>query len=78
MNGVFRYATPLLRSRHAALFNASKEAVISPLRRTERQLTRNPVQALIYEGEVQKVVESGYVRKLSYEDASQSSELMNE
>ncbi len=56
----------------------SKEAVISPLRRTERQLTRNPVQALIYEGEVQKVVESGYVRKLSYEDASQSSELMNE
>lgn len=74
VNGVSKYATPLLRSKHAPLFNAPKVAVISSLRWTERQLTQNPEQTLIYKVEIQKLVDSGYVRKLSHEEAFQSSE----
>lgn len=54
VNGVSRYVTPLLRSKHAPLFNAPKEAVMSSLLRTEHQLTHNPGLALIYEGEKKK------------------------
>jgi len=65
MNGVVRYATPLLRAKHAPRLNALQQSVMPALRRTERQIAKNPVRAAIYEEEIQKLVESGYVKKLN-------------
>ncbi|KAL0186475.1 hypothetical protein M9458_018145, partial [Cirrhinus mrigala] len=42
VNGIFRYATPLLRRKDFPFFCAPKEAVMSSLRGMERQLARSP------------------------------------
>jgi len=64
INGVKRYATPLLRIKNAPVLKASPEAVMPALRRIERQLTKDPKHAAIYEQEIQKLIEAGCVKKL--------------
>ncbi|XP_073787928.1 uncharacterized protein [Danio rerio] len=45
--------------KNAPLLNALKKAVTTSLRRTEHQLPDDPKKALVYKGEVQKLVEAG-------------------
>lgn len=61
VDGVLRYATPLLRKRKVALPCASPAAVVPLLRSTERRLLTNPELAKVYNQEIHKLVEAGYV-----------------
>lgn len=64
VNGVRRYATPLLR--HAAMppLQAPKESVMALLRSTERRLLKDPERATIYRTEMQKLIEAGAVTEV--------------
>lgn len=68
VNGVFRYATPLLRKKDFPQFQAPKEAVMPQLRGTERRLAKDPVKATAYTSEVHKLQDSGAVAKLPSEE----------
>ncbi len=63
INGIQRYATPLLRKPSVACLNASEEAVMPLLRRTERHLLKDPERAETYSAEIKKLVDEGYVAK---------------
>jgi len=64
IDGVNRYATPLLRVKDMPELRAPKEAVLSHLRATERRLIKNPEQANAYTAEISKLEQAGYVSKL--------------
>lgn len=64
MDGVKRYATPLLRVKNMPELKAPKEAVLSQLRSTERRLAKNPQQAAAYITEIAKLEKSGYVKRV--------------
>lgn len=64
VDGVKRYATPLLRVKNMPQLKAPKEAVISQLRATERRLVKNPEQAVAYSAEIHKLDQAGYAVKL--------------
>lgn len=64
VEGVKRYATPLLRIKDMPQLNATKEAVMSQLRSTEKRLAKRPDQAAAYTGEIKKLEQSGYVTKV--------------
>ncbi|XP_026061422.1 uncharacterized protein LOC113045324 [Carassius auratus] len=64
VEGVKRYATPLLRVKNMPELKAPKEAVLSQLRATERRLAKNPQQAATYTKEIAKLVQAGYVNNL--------------
>lgn len=74
INGVQRYATPLLRKAKMACLNAPQEAVMPHLRRTEQHLLKDPRRAATYSVEIKKLVEEGYVAKLDPDKAPQSHE----
>ncbi|XP_073721654.1 uncharacterized protein [Misgurnus anguillicaudatus] len=74
LNGVQRYATPLLRRSDMALLNAPKEAVMPHLRKTEKYLSRDPERSAAYSAEIKKLVNEGYVAKLNSDNATQSRE----
>lgn len=74
VDGVSRYATPLLRRTTDIALHAPKEAVLPRLRSTERKLAKNPTQAESYRAEIRKLKEAGYVTKVSTEEASKTSE----
>ncbi|KAK0138068.1 hypothetical protein N1851_025731 [Merluccius polli] len=59
VDGVLRYATPLLRHTGMPQLHAPKESVMPLLRSTERRLLRNPEQADAYKSEMQKLIEAG-------------------
>nr|XP_055074008.1 uncharacterized protein LOC129453697 [Misgurnus anguillicaudatus] len=65
VNGILRYATPLLRRKDSPFFCAPKEAVVPSLRSMERRLAQNPVKAAVYNAEVEKLVQNGAVTKLT-------------
>lgn len=65
VDGIRRYATPLLRKGDMPHLHATMEAVMPRLRSTERKLARDPQQADAYSSEIQKLVQSGAIRKLS-------------
>ncbi|KAL0146787.1 hypothetical protein M9458_057908, partial [Cirrhinus mrigala] len=73
-NGIQRYATPLLHKPGKACLNATEEAVMPLLLRTERHLLKDPEQAATYSAEIKKLVEEGYVAKLDPDKPSQSPE----
>lgn len=54
INGIQRYAIPLLRVKYAPLLHAPPEAVLPTLHYIERQLSKNP--------EIQKLIDAGYVK----------------
>ncbi len=65
VDGILRYAAPLLRVEPWPPLKAAKEAVMSRLRSCERRLLQNPQQAETYSREIQKLIDAGYVKKLS-------------
>ncbi len=58
VDGILRYATPLLRVEPWPPLKAAKEAVMSRLRSCERRLLQNPQQAETYNREIQKLIDA--------------------
>ncbi len=74
INGVHRYATPLLRVQSMPTLSVSPTAVLANLRSTEKRLLRNPAHATAYNSEIQKLEQAGYTTKLSQEVCESSNE----
>ncbi|KAE8278169.1 hypothetical protein D5F01_LYC23757 [Larimichthys crocea] len=74
INRVGRYATPLIHNLKISKPQAPKESVLPALRRMERKLMKNPELAVIYNKEINKLLEAGYVKKLSPQEVVQNSE----
>ncbi|CAM4734302.1 unnamed protein product [Leuciscus chuanchicus] len=67
VNGVFRYATPLLRKRDMPQLKVPKESVLPNLRALERGHSKSPEHAKAYNQEIERLDQSGYVVKLAAE-----------
>lgn len=67
VDGVFRYATPLLCHAQMPPLNAPKESVMPMLRSIERRLLKDPSQADAYRAEMQKLIQSGAVKEVTHE-----------
>ncbi|XP_043990554.1 uncharacterized protein LOC122841353 [Gambusia affinis] len=74
VDGIARYATPLLRKSTAPKLHALPLAVMPLLRATERRLSGNPDLAKVYNEEIHRLERAGYVAKISSDEASQSEE----
>ena len=74
IDGVQRYATPLLRAHDGTHFAANKEPVFLNLKHTERRLLKGPDLARIHSEQIQKLVDAGYVKKLSDAEVDASNE----
>lgn len=74
VDGVSRYAVPLLRRKNMPLLHASPNAVMPLLRATERRLSLNPEKLSVYNAEMQKLVKAGYTVKISTEEVNSSEE----
>lgn len=72
VDGVSRYATPLLRRTTDTTLHAPKEAVLPRLRSIERKLTKNPTQAESYRAEIRKLEEAGHIAKVSPDEAGKT------
>ncbi|KAJ7997480.1 hypothetical protein DPEC_G00229450 [Dallia pectoralis] len=64
VDGVLRYATPLLRKKDMPLFQTSKEPVMANLKGTERRLSKDLERTEAYRHEIQKLIQGGYVAKI--------------
>lgn len=64
VDGIARYATPLLRIKESPPLKAPKESVMPRLRSTEAKLAKNPKLAASYKEEIQRLETCGYVLKL--------------
>ncbi|KAM9744816.1 uncharacterized protein ACNS7B_009326 isoform 1-T1 [Menidia menidia] len=73
IDGVQRYATPLLWKADSPQLNAPLEAVLGHLRGTEKRLSQDLSKAESYSREVKKLVDAGYVNRLT-PDKLQSTE----
>ncbi|XP_077361589.1 uncharacterized protein LOC144006560 [Festucalex cinctus] len=67
VDGVLRYATPLLRQKTMPLLHSTKESVMPILRSVERRLAKDSVQAAAYKEEMEKLIRAGSVIKCSSE-----------
>ncbi len=74
IDGTERYTTPLLHVPDSSKLQVAKESVMPLLRHTERHLAKNPDLAAVYSNEIEKLVQAGYVNKLTTEQISQSLE----
>ena len=74
VQGVQRYATPLLRLKNMPQLNAPKEAVLPNLRSTEKRLLREPERAAAYCAEIDKLEKAGYVLKVPDEELKKAKE----
>ncbi|KAL0165842.1 hypothetical protein M9458_037686, partial [Cirrhinus mrigala] len=74
VDGVLRYATPLLRHKDMPPFQATKEMVMPCLRNTEQCLTKEPERAKAYNVEIQKLTQAGVVKKLNSNEVTESGE----
>lgn len=72
VDGVKRYATPLLRVKTMPQLKATKQAVLPQLRATEKRL-KNPEQAAAYTAEIHKLEQANYAVKLD-QQAEESSD----
>lgn len=72
VDGVRRYATPLLWKENVPPLHATQEAVLAHLRGTERRLAREPDRAAAYSKEIHKLLEAGYVTTVSSGEAAKS------
>ncbi|KAK7889113.1 hypothetical protein WMY93_024673 [Mugilogobius chulae] len=64
VDGVNRYATPLLRVKSFPNLSAPISAVLPQLRNTERRLVKAPDLAQVYNAEIQRLEQAGYVDRL--------------
>lgn len=71
VDGVMRYATPLLRAPNIPVFHAPKEAVLPRLRATEKRLSKDPKMAALYQEELEKLIQSGFIIKIPPEQEDQ-------
>ncbi|XP_038160417.1 uncharacterized protein LOC119796094 [Cyprinodon tularosa] len=74
VDGVLRYATPLLRVKDMPCLRTPKEAVLANLRSTERRLLKDPEKAAAYGAEILKLKQAGYVVKIEDEEVNESTE----
>ncbi|XP_065118880.2 uncharacterized protein [Paramisgurnus dabryanus] len=74
VDGVQRYATPLLRVKNMPFLQAPKEAVLPQLRGIENRLERKPDQAAAYQEEIVRLQKAGYIMKLNPKQVKQSKE----
>ncbi|XP_057679968.1 uncharacterized protein LOC130908509 isoform X2 [Corythoichthys intestinalis] len=74
VEGVKRYATPLLRKIGGPTLHSSIQSVMPHLRATEKRLKRDPEKATIYAAEIHKLTEAGYVKILQPEEVQRSAE----
>ncbi|XP_065099626.1 uncharacterized protein [Paramisgurnus dabryanus] len=74
VDGIMRYATPLLRVQNMPSLTMPKDAVLPLLRSVERKLLRNHDQALTYQTEITKLVDAGYAVKLEESEVNSSNE----
>ncbi|KAK7926211.1 hypothetical protein WMY93_008521 [Mugilogobius chulae] len=74
VDGIERYATPLLRVKDMPLLKATPESVLPHLRGTEKRLVKAPEQAAAYQREIEKLVEAGYAVKLAPHQVESSAE----
>ncbi|XP_048030334.1 uncharacterized protein LOC125279307 [Megalobrama amblycephala] len=72
VEGVQRYATPLLWKISPPPLAAPKEAVLPHLRRTENQLAQSSEKSQVYKSEMNKLLEAGYVKKIPQSTAVQT------
>ncbi|XP_029965347.1 uncharacterized protein LOC115401351 [Salarias fasciatus] len=63
IDGVHRYATPLLRREDMPVLHATKEAVMPNLRSVERRLSKDPARTEAYRTEMEKLIRAGSVVK---------------
>lgn len=62
VDGVLRYATPLLRVKNMPTLSAPPEAVLANLRHTEKRLLKDPECAAAYNAEIAKLEHAGYAK----------------
>ena len=74
VQGVQRYATPLLRRENMPKLHVPKEVVSNYFKNTERRLAKNPQQAAVYREEINKLVVAGHVKRIDNLTAEQSQE----
>ncbi|XP_019204872.1 uncharacterized protein LOC109196100 [Oreochromis niloticus] len=74
VEGVHRYATPLLRRAGFPQVKAPEGAVMALLRANERRLRKDPSRAQTYNEEIKKLEKAGYVVKLTPEEVHGSTE----
>ncbi len=75
VDGIWCYATPLLHAQDAPLLKGTMESILSSLRNTEKCLSRDPERAKVYEAEIQKLLDSGYVVRVPLEGQQVDKEL---
>ncbi|XP_073764219.1 uncharacterized protein [Danio rerio] len=73
VEGVKRYATPLLWKESLPPLNAPKEAVLPLLRSAEKRLSKEPKLTNIYNTEIQKLQQAGYITLPTTEECGLSS-----
>ncbi len=74
VDGIMRYATPLLRVKSMPHLTMPKEAILPQLRSVERKLLKNSDQASAYQAEITKLKEAGYAVKLEPSEVENSKE----
>lgn len=72
VDGIQRYATPLLWKRNPPQLAAPKEAVLPHLRSTEKRLAKDTSKIVAYKEEINKLVTSGYIKKIKPAEADSS------
>ena len=74
VDGILRYATPLLRKQSTPLLRAPPQAVLPMLRGTEKRLSKDPELAKVYNEEIRKLEDAGYVTRLPSDRLNESPE----
>ncbi|XP_048010442.1 uncharacterized protein LOC125244397 [Megalobrama amblycephala] len=74
IDGIQRYATPLLRTDDSPKLNAPQESVLANLRSTERRLKDQPEKAAAYRGEMNRLIQAGYVKEITAKEVNESEE----
>lgn len=74
VDGVTRYATPLLRRKSSPTLWAPKHILLPQLRSTERRLAKDPALANTYCQEIQKLEQLGYAKPLHPDTVDSSTE----
>lgn len=70
VNGILRYATPLLRHSKMSHLNVTKESVMPTLCSTERRLLKHPVKSEAYQMEMEKLINAGTIQEVTEETSS--------